>query len=276
MVRADERRELRQRFEARKQVGRDAGMSHDQRPLLRTQPTALLEDGFRDVELAQVLKQCRVPDAPLSAGVKPEIVGEPLSQLGVLSSPAMHRLAKLDSAGEREHGGLLHLPRLVEKSRRLEGRRRLVRKRHDGGQVGLFQPRAEYGDRPGGFALKDQRRRDQRVEVEQFAQLAGVADCVGRQYEGHPPDQLIVVADVVGLQRRADLVKDGDAVEGQEVANLLPADELAYLGGSLERMAERHNEAFAVRRQLEQVRRQAGLGEPAPHRGKDRLAVQPL
>src|SRR4030081_1623829 len=98
-------------------------MGHDQGALLGTQAPALLEDALRHVELAQVLEQGRVADPPLPRHIEAEIFGESLSQLCVLFRPTVHRLAELDRAGMRKLGGLLYLPPLVEKSRRLQGRR---------------------------------------------------------------------------------------------------------------------------------------------------------
>ena len=112
--------------------------------------------------------------------------------------------------------------------------------------------------------------------MEQLAQLPGVPDRLRRQHNGDPADQLIRVADIVGLQRRANVVQQGNALERQEVAQLFPAEELADLGRGLECVAKRNHQAFAVRRHVVQVGRQAGLRQAVADGGEDRLAVEPL
>ena len=130
----------------------------------------------------------------------------------------MQRLPELDGAGKRQHGGLLRLARLVEQACGLERRRCLVGEGHDGRQVSLTQSRADDHDGADRLVANHQGGGDHGAHVEQLAYAAGVGgdDWNG---DGHPPDQLVGVSDVVRPERGADTVEDRSPVEGNDRAD---------------------------------------------------------
>ena len=254
----------------------DDWVGHHERAFLGVQPAALPQNAVGEVDLAEVLEQCRVPH-PSSAGrVEPEMLRQSFRQRGVLVGATSQRLAQLDGAGQGQHHGFFHFPRFLEEARRFDRRGRLIGERHHGRQVRLTQPGTDHGDRADCLVTHHQWCGNHGGHLQQLAQPPGVRGRLGLEDHRDSPDQLVVVADVLRFEGGAGPVEDRHALEGDEGANLFATCEPCHLGGRMQRVDVRDRQPATIGRSIEKVGGQPRVRQAGCDRRENGGAIEVL